>query len=86
MVRASPWTIFSVPEGRKVVRASPWALFSAPERARTVSATVQGGGSALSVRLAATSVDTAILGLPVNKNAALCAISGLSERRGPVEY
>ena len=86
MVRASPWTIFSVPEGRKVVRASPWALFSAPERTRTVSATVQGGGSALSVRLAATSVavDTTIV--PVNKNAALCAISGLSERRGPVEY
>ena len=64
------------------------------EGARTVSATVQGGRPALSVRLAATSVRTlkcllcsnTFVGKPVNKNAALCAISGLSERRVPVEY
>ena len=60
--------------------------------ARTVSATVQGGRPALSVEPAATSVRQTIyyyyklLGKPVNKHAALCAISGLSERRGPVEY
>ena len=69
-----------------MVRASPWMIFSAPEQARTVSATVQEGGAALSVRLAATSVEVDTTIVPVNKNAALCAISGLSERRGPVEY
>ena len=63
-------------------------IFSDPERARTLSVTVQGGRegrSALSVGLAATSVDTTIVGLPVNKNAALCAICGnISLRRIPV--
>ena len=70
-----------------MVRASPGMILTDPERARTVSATVHDNGdlSALIVGLAATSVDTTIVGLPVNKNAALCAICGnISLRRIPV--